>query len=86
MELFGAENGEFEYKGTQYEIPYLEFKHDVGLRDMNWASQIMKGCSHLGMSQHTEEKMVNVLKGVLIEWLVVFILNGFFRISFLSSE
>lgn len=38
MELFGAENGEFEYKGTQYEIPYLEFKHDVGLRDMNWAS------------------------------------------------
>lgn len=57
MELFGAENGEFEYKGTQYEIPYLEFKHDVGLRDMNWASQIMKGCSHLGMSQHTEEKM-----------------------------
>lgn len=30
--------------------------------------------------------MVNVLKGVLIEWLVVFILNEFFRISFLSSE
>lgn len=61
MELFGVENGEFEYKGTQYEIPYLEFKHDVGLRDMNWASQIMKGCSHLGMSQHTEEKMLQTL-------------------------
>lgn len=53
-----AENGEFEFKGTQYEILYLEFKHDVGLRDMNWASQIMKGCGHLEMRQHTKEKML----------------------------
>ena len=34
----------------------LEFRHYVGIRDMNRASWFMKGWSHLGISQDTDER------------------------------
>lgn len=34
----GVENGEFGFRGTHYAMSQaVEFRHDVGLRGMNWA-------------------------------------------------